>query len=196
MKSSQVGTPSKIQGHSAERPSAHFYSWLWPDLGEVLQVLSVHYINPETTKIVEKIVWPSWMVFVFLLFVLGKEKRDEITHDYTEILQRAQHSLEYAQYLADPLCILFDFLSSLSLSIVFASLWLGLCVSGWCGISPLYRQMGQQKETTSKVTLLVQTTWSCRFKALLQESRRQHRLLLTSTISSCLFHWLLYWQHL
>lgn len=48
----------------------------------------------------------------FLLFMLGKGRREEISRDYIETHQRAQHSLESAQCSIDRLCFLFDFLSS------------------------------------------------------------------------------------
>lgn len=51
--------------------------------------------------------------FAFLLFIMGKGKREEISSDSIKILQsRAQNSQEYAQYSAYHLRILFDFLSS------------------------------------------------------------------------------------
>lgn len=115
----------------------------------------------------------------FLLFMLGKGRREEISRDYIETHQRAQHSLESAQCSIDRLCFLFDFLSS------YHSLY-SVCfivqVSVLAGHFFLISTHGGNRKSKQGHSS-VQKHEIADSKALLQESRRQHRLFLRSTIS-------------
>lgn len=114
MKSLQVCTPSsnaRTQWGEAECP------FLWLTLARLkrspagiihTQYKTRTYKNSRKNSMTQL----GFRFYDFLLFILGKGRREEISSDYTETHQRAQHSLKCARCSADPLRSLFDFLSS------------------------------------------------------------------------------------
>lgn len=114
MKSLQVCIPSsnaRTQQGEAERP------FLWLTLARLrrspagiihTQYKTRTYKNSRKNSMTQL----GFRCYDFLLFILGKGRREEISSDYTETHQRAQHSLECAQCSADRLRFLFDFLFS------------------------------------------------------------------------------------
>lgn len=163
MKSLQVCIPSsnaRTQWGEAERP------FLWFTLARLrrspagiihTQYKTRTYKNSRKNSMTQL----GFHCYDFLLFILGKGRREEISSDYTETHQRAQHSLECARCSADRLCFLFDFFFFISLIVQ--------CLLPCIQVSALacHFFLTRHMETIgriNKVTLLVQRH-DCRFRS-------------------------------
>lgn len=130
--------------------------------------------------------------FAFLLFLMGKGKREERSSGSVKILQiRAWHSREYTRRSADHLLLLCDFLSS-SLSMYSACFFTfrSLCQHEICHFFLITTQGNNRKKQQTDQIILVQRHEIVDSEALLEKSRRYQRLFLRSAISACLFHFL------